>query len=442
MTTTAAPAWAPVFPLDTTINAAGHLQIGGCDAVELAERFGTPVYVYDEQTLREQCRAFLREFRARQPEAQVVYASKAGIFRALAKLVAEEGLGFDVVSGGELEILLAAGVNPSTLVFHGNNKSEAELRLAVERGVGRIVVDNFHELALLNDIANDGEKVAVSLRVSPSIDPHTHAKTTTGILDSKFGFPIETGAAADAVELAMAAPNLDLRGIHVHLGSPIFELEPYELASDVVIAFARQMEDRFGFELKEYTAGGGMAISYLEDALAPPIADYAERVVSSLRAACEKHGFPVPTLTIEPGRSIVGRAGVALYTAGARKAIPGVRTYVSVDGGMADNIRPAIYGSQYTALLANKPAEAATETVTIAGKYCESGDILIKDIALPPIDPGDIVAIPASGAYCVAMSSNYNAAYRPPIVFVSGGQAQLVRRRETVDDLMRADVDA
>ena len=237
----------------------------------------------------------------------------------------------------------------------------------------------------------------------------------------------------------MAAPNLNLRGLHVHLGSPIFEVEPFERTSDVVIGFAREMKDRYGFELREYSPGGGMAVTYVEDQPAPPIAAYAEAIVSSMTAACAKHGLPLPALHIEPGRSIVARAGVAVYAVGARKEIPCVRTYVALDGGMADNIRPAIYGSRYTALVVNKAASPAEETVTLAGKYCESGDILIKDISLPALEPGDLVAIPASGAYCIAMASNYNASLRPPIVFVAGGRARLVRRRETYEDLMRAD---
>jgi diaminopimelate decarboxylase len=434
------PPWAPVFPVDTAVNANGHLAIAGCDLVDLAREFGTPLYVFDERTIREQCRAFVQEFRSRHPATRVYYASKANLFRALASVIVSEGLGLDVVSGGELAIALAAGAAPADVAFHGNNKSDEELRAAVDAGVGRVIVDNFHELALLNDIAAGGERVAIALRVSPSIDPHTHGHTTTGILDSKFGFPIETGQAADAVQLAMAAPNLDLVGLHVHLGSPIFELEPYARASEVVVDFARKMEDTFGFEMREYSPGGGMAISYLEDTLAPPIADYAETVVSSLTDACGKFGLPVPTLSIEPGRSIVGRAGVALYTAGSRKQIPNLRTYVALDGGMADNIRPAIYGSRYTAQVANKPGAERSEVVTLAGKYCESGDILIRDITLPPLEAGDIVAIPAAGAYCTAMSSNYNAALRPPIVFLRDGKARLVRRRETFEDLMRPDV--
>lgn len=431
---------ASVFPLQTQVTAAGHLAIGGCDLVDLAGDFGTPLYVFDEETLRSQCRAFLHEFRSRYADSRVLYASKAGLFRGLAAVISSEGLGFDVVSGGELAIALGAGVHPRDIDFHGNNKSEAELRQALDAGVRCIVVDNFHELALLNDLASGGPPQQVALRVSPGIDPHTHGHTTTGTLDSKFGFPIETGAAEGAVRLAMAAPNLELTGLHVHLGSPIFELEPYARASEVVCEFATRMKERHGFTMQGYSPGGGMAVTYLDDTPAPAIADYAETIVTSLKDACARYGLPLPSLTVEPGRSIVGRAGVALYRVGSRKEIPGVRTYVALDGGMADNIRPAIYGSRYTATVVNKVRDARSKTVTLAGKYCESGDILIRDVALPPLDAGDVIAIPASGAYCLAMSSNYNAALRPAVVFVRGGEARLVRRRETFEDLMRTDV--
>jgi diaminopimelate decarboxylase len=439
-TTTELPL-ASVLPVTASISPAERLALGGCDAVELVRRFGSPLYVFDEETLRTQCRAFIQEFRQRLPETKVRYASKAYIGRALAALLKEEGLGLDVVSGGELAIALSVGFPAAEIDFHGNNKSEQELREAVSAGIGHVVVDNFHEVALLDRVAQElGRRQPVLLRLSPGVDPHTHGHTTTGILDSKFGFPIQTGAAAEAVGRALHAPGLELRGYHAHLGSPIFELEPFEQASDVMMSFAEQMVERHNFVPLEYSPGGGFAVQYLAAHPAPAIAEYAEVVNESLRRACERHHLPLPSISIEPGRSIVGRAGVALYTVGARKEIPDLRTYVSVDGGMADNIRPAIYGSEYEAIVANRPLAEAEETVTIAGKYCESGDLLIKDVRLPRLRAGDVIAIPASGAYCLSMASNYNAALKPAIVMVRNGQARLIRRRETYDDLMRTDV--
>jgi diaminopimelate decarboxylase len=419
----------------------GHLALGGCDAVELAREFGTPLYVFDEAELRETCRAYIDAFGSRYERSSVAYAAKAYLGRWLAALIAEEGLGMDIVSGGELAVAQAAGFPMERVLFHGNNKSAQELREAVAAGVGRIVIDNFHELALLGDIvAAAGRRQQVLVRISPGVDPHTHAKTTTGVLDVKFGFPIDGGEAEEAVLQALARQNLELLGLHCHLGSPIFELEPFELANQVMIAFARRMRERHGLELREYNCGGGFAAQYLRDEPPPTPDQYARAVVESLRSALAEAELPEPHLTVEPGRSIVARAGVALYTVGARKEIPGVRTYVSVDGGMADNIRPALYGARYEVLVANRATEPAAETVTIAGKYCESGDVLIKDASLPKLWAGDVLALPGSGAYCLAMASNYNLSLRPPIVLVRDGRARLVRRRETYEDLLRTEV--
>jgi diaminopimelate decarboxylase len=347
----------------------------------------------------------------------------------------------DVVSGGELAVARAGGFPMDRVHFHGNNKSAQELREAVQAGVGHIVIDNFHELALLSGVLDGlGARQTVLIRLSPDVDAHTHAKTTTGVLDTKFGFPIEGGQAEEAVVEALAQPNLEVVGLHCHLGSPIFDMEPYRLANDVMITFAARMGERHGLELREYSPGGGFAAQYTRDQAAPSPGEYAATVVDSLRMALQREGLPEPRLFVEPGRALVARAGVALYTVGARKEIAGVRTYVAVDGGMADNIRPAMYGSRYEALVANRATELATERVTIAGKYCESGDVLIKDIELPKLWAGDVLALPASGAYQVMMASNYNLAPRPPIVLVREGRARLVRRRETYEDLMRADV--
>ncbi len=435
------PALQPIFPRTASLSTEGHLTIGGCDAVGLAREYGTPLYVFDELELRESMRAYRRAFEARHDHVRVLYASKAYLAPWIAAIAREEGLGFDAVSGGELAVLLAAGVPGDAVDLHGNNKSERELREALAADVRRIVVDNLYELELLDRLARDaGRRQAILLRLSPGIDPHTHAKTTTGTLDSKFGIPIATGDAERAVRRAMELSGVELVGLHCHLGSPIFDTEPYVQASEVMIGFASEMRERYGFELREYSPGGGFAAWYVREQPAPPPEAYADAIVTSLGRECERRGLPLPALTVEPGRALVARAGVALYTVGAIKRVPGVRTFVAVDGGMADNIRPAMYGSRYEVMLASRPGDGEPEIVTIAGKYCESGDLLARDVALPPLRPGDLLAMPAAGAYQIAMASNYNMALKPAIVVVRDGVARLVRRRETYDDLMRTDV--
>jgi diaminopimelate decarboxylase len=429
-----------VFPDTASVNAQGHLTIGGCSALDLADEHGTPVYILDEATLRNRCRSFVQEFSQRCPDVQVLYASKAYINPALARLFDEEGLGLDVVSGGELAVARAADFPLEKVYFHGNNKTPDELEEAVKLGIGRVVVDSFHELDLLNRIAADaGKSQNILIRVSPGIDPHTHAYTTTGIIDSKFGFSIQTGDAARAIRQALAAPNLDLRGLHFHLGSPIFELEPYQAATDLVLRFAAGFREE-GLELQEFSPGGGFAIAYTRDQQPPAIAEYAKAIVETLEATCNELGLARPALLVEPGRSIIGPAGVALYRIGAIKDIPGVRKYVSVDGGMGDNIRPALYQASYEVLSAGKADQPDSEKVTIAGKYCESGDVLASDIMLPTAEPGDIIAIPAAGAYCPSMASNYNLNPRPPMVLVKDGQSRVIRRRESYQDLMLCDL--
>jgi diaminopimelate decarboxylase len=431
---------ASLFPFSAVVNEQDHLVLGGCSSVDLASEFGTPLYVYDEETLRGMCREFTREFSSRYGNAKVVYASKAYINPALARLMAEEGLGLDVVSGGELAVAQSVDFPPEDIYFHGNNKTPDELQMALEYGVGRIVVDNHHELRVLDDLARQNGTVQdVWLRVSPSVDPHTHVHTTTGTLDSKFGLAIDTGDAAEAIRGALAAPNLNLVGLHFHLGSPIFELEPYSIAIDTVLTFASQFVDE-GLRLEEFCPGGGFAIGYVTQQLPPAIADYAEVIANSVKTRCADLGFDAPRLVIEPGRAIVGRAGVALYTVGATKDIPNIRKYVSLDGGMGDNIRPALYEANYEAVVANKMSVPGDETVTLAGKFCESGDVLVRDVRLPSMEAGDIVAIPSSGAYAPSMASNYNLNPRPAIVMVKGGNARLIRRRETYADMMAADI--
>ncbi len=431
---------ADLFPVTAGVTPGGHLSIGGLDTVDLAAELGTPLYIYDEATLRGMCREFVGEFTSRYQKTTVAYASKAFINPALAMLAEEEGLGLDVVSGGELAVAMAVDFPMERVYFHGNNKTPDELRMALDAGIGRIVVDGLYELELLDELAaGAGRKQEIMLRLSPGVDPHTHAKTTTGILDSKFGISIDTDDAERAVRQALASKNLDLVGLHCHLGSPIFDLEPYSIAIDAMLTFAAGFKSE-GLELREFSPGGGFAIGYVTSQLPPPIADYAEVITRTLKARSRDLGLGEPRLVIEPGRAIVGRAGVALYTVGAVKDIPTVRKYVSLDGGMGDNIRPAMYEAVYEAVVANRMTEQSDENVTLVGKFCESGDYLIRDIALPVMEQGDVVAIPSSGAYAPSMASNYNLNARPPIVLVNDGAFRMIRRRETYEDMMRADV--
>jgi len=428
-----------LFPLTAEVGDRGHLIIGGCDTVELANKFGTPLYLFDELNLRSKCAEFKAEFSQRYADTTVIYACKAFINRALALIFKEEGLGLDVASAGELHIAQSAGFPMDRVDFNGSNKSAEEIRLALNCHVGRIVVDNFHELTMLGEIAREtGITPDILLRLSPGVDPHTHKFLATGVVDSKFGFPLFSGE--KAVAQAISTSNLNLVGLHFHIGSLIFEVEPYRESIEFILGFAAEMKQKYGFELRELNIGGGFAIQYTVDAPAPPISAYAEAITSNIISKCRELKLALPRLVIEPGRAIVGQAGVALYRVGVVKDITGVRCYVSVDGGMADNIRPALYGSKYEAVVANKVSEKGVSKVTIAGKFCESGDILVKDINLPPISAGDVIAIPDCGAYCLSMASNYNASVKPAIVLVKEGKARLIRRRETFDDLTRCDL--
>lgn len=429
--------YAEILPLTAAADDAGRLSIGGCDLRELADRFGTPLYVYDEHSIREACRAYRGAFEAELPSVRVLYAAKAWLSPALTRILVEEGLGMDVVSGGELHTALAGGMPAEQIGFHGNAKGVDELEQALDAGVGRIIVDNDDELDTLDRLTRERNAAqTIMLRITPGVNARTHVKTTTGLRDSKFGFPLPSGQAAAAVERALAAPGLDLSGFHIHLGSPIYDLQPYRDGIAVAAGFAAEMQERHGYRWREFSPGGGFAIGYTDDRLPPTHAAYAEAVSGALRAACEDHGLPLPEVHIEPGRSVVGRAGVALYSVVSRKEIPGTRTYVAVDGGMADNVRPAMYDSQYRALAAERMRAPAERTVTIAGKFCESGDVLVHDAALPDLQPGELIAMPAAGAYQLAMESNYNLALRPAVVLVRDGEARLARRRQTFEDLL------
>ena len=430
-----------LFPLAAEVNKEGHLVIGGCDVVDLVSEFGTPLYLFDESTLRHKCCEFKDEFGKYHPDTLVIYASKAFLNRALAVIFKEEGLGLDVVSGGELNTARSVDFPLDKVYFHGNNKTPAELSLALDWEVGRIVVDNFYELELLDRLARKrGINQNILLRLNPGVDPHTHQYTTTGTIESKFGFPLATGQAEEAVNRASSASNLNLVGLHFHLGSPISEMQPYELAIELVLKFARGMSQKFGFDLSEFDIGGGFAVPCTVDSIVPTIADYAQAITGKLDSLISELELSRPRLIVEPGRAIAGQAGVALYKVGAVKEIPGIKKYVCVDGGMSDNIRPALYGARYEALAANKALGSERNMVTIAGKLCESGDILVKDIKLATVRPGDVIAIPVCGTYSIPMASNYNAVPRPAIVMVKEGRARLIRRRETYQDLMSLDL--
>ena len=433
---------AEVLPISASVNDTGRLAIQDRDVREIVEEFGSPLYIFDEATIRGMCREFVGNFRRFYPQTDIEYSTKAFSNPAVLKIIEDEGLHIDVVTGGELAFALAADFPAEKINFHGNNKVRDELREAVEADIGRITIDSFHEIELLNEVAGElGKTQAVNLRLSPSIDPHTHRLTTTGVLDSKFGFSIETGDAEKAVDAALSQPNLDVTGLHFHLGSPLFELEPYEEAIEYVCAFAARMKWVHHLDMEEFSPGGGMAIGYLSSKLPPTIAEYAETITTSLKSSCTKYGLDEPRLIIEPGRSIVGRAGVAVYTVGGIKRIPHVRTYVSVDGGMGDNIRPALYEAEYEVMSVDDPLGEPVQKVTIAGKFCESGDVLARDVDLPELNTDDLLALPASGAYCVPMASNYNLQARPAIVLVTEqSEARLIRRRETYADLLATSI--
>lgn len=424
------------------VNNLNHLEIGGCDAVELAKEFGTPLYVMDEGLIRENCRRFLSSMRSLHENSEVIYAGKAFLTIEMCRIIKEEGLCLDVVSGGELYIAIKAQFPAKKIYFHGNNKSYEELKMAIEYGVGRIVIDNFYELELLRDLTKKypGKKIKVLLRLTPGIEAHTHDYIKTGQFDSKFGFGMENGHAIMAVESALSIKGLKLMGFHCHIGSQIFDDEPFKDAAEIMIKFAKNVKDQYGFNTREIDFGGGFGIRYLETDKPLPVEDYINTLVTSVKENCNKYGLPVPKLLIEPGRAIVGEAGITLYTIGAIKNIPGIRKYVSVDGGMSDNIRPALYGAQYSAVVANKANSPKEEKVSIAGKCCESGDMLIWDIDLPKIEPGDIIAVFSTGAYHYSMASNYNMIPKPAVVFVKDGTARLVVRRQTYEDLLSNEV--
>ena len=412
------------------------MEVGGCDLVDLAHRHGTPLYVYDEETVRRRSAEYIA---AMDSAGEVLYSAKAFASPRFLRIVAEEGLGLDVVSAGELHLALKSGFPKERIKFLGNNKSREDIGSALDAGA-TIVIDGFHEFDVLSDAVQNGRRVPVMLRISPGVKPDTHDHISTGQLDSKFGFSVESGAARQAVVTALAHPKLELVGLHSHIGSQIFALGAYERAMEIMLDLLVQLRDELHFEPRALGAGGGLGIAYTSDDDPPTPRQFVETVRHALDSGCASRGLQVPQLVVEPGRSIAGPAGVALYTVGSIKDIPGVRRYVAVDGGMGDNIRPKLYGARYEAFLASGPEQPDAGRVTIAGKYCESTDILITDIDMPELSTGDVICVPAAGAYCLAMASNYNGMPRPEVVLVRDGKAEVMRRRETFDDLVAAEV--
>ncbi|MBC8535596.1 diaminopimelate decarboxylase [Feifania hominis] len=424
------------------VNEKNHLTIGGVDAVELAEQYGTPLYVMDEDLIRENCRLYrdsVQEFYG--GHGRVLYASKAFCCKAICKVVSEEGLGVDVVSAGELHTALSAGVPAEHICFHGNNKPADEIEFGILSGVGRFVVDNPDELALLDSLAGKaGRRVKILLRITPGTDAHTHDFIKTGQIDSKFGMAIENGLAMEFTKAAYRMKNLDVCGIHCHIGSQIFELEPFTYTARVMLSFMADVRRECGETMSELNLGGGFGIKYVEGDQPVAYHRYLEQVAKEIDAVCAELDFPRPFIYLEPGRSIVGSAGVTLYTVGSVKEIPGIRTYVSVDGGMTDNPRYALYQAKYEVLVANRAGDDADWRVTVAGRCCESGDLIGENLPIQQVNSGDYLAVLATGAYNYSMSSNYNRVQKPAVVFLKGGKSRVAVRRESLDDILKNDL--
>lgn len=429
---------AMIFPITTKTNKSGHLEIGGIDVLALEKKFGTPLYVVDEKTIRNNIQEYKKAFQ-KYHDFRMIYASKALCVKSILKIMDSEAVGIDISSSGELFTAIKAGCNPKTIYFHGNNKSEDEITQGIKSKIGYFVVDNFDELDLLAKTARKlNSKVNILLRVNPGIEAHTHDFIKTGIIDSKFGFA--KGEVLQAVVFALKKENLNFMGLHSHIGSQIFDSKPYAAEIDELLKIALEIKKLFCVDCKEINIGGGIGILYTEKDATPNIKLFADKVISSVKNLSKKYGLRLPKIVIEPGRSLVGRAGVTLYKVGTIKKIPDIRTYVLVDGGMADNIRPIIYGAKYSAVIANKAKLKPKEKVTIAGRFCESGDVLIKDILLPKVEKGDIIAVACTGAYNYSMASNYNRVSRPAMVLVNKGKAKIIVRRESCEDIIRNDL--
>lgn len=424
------------------INEKGHLTIGGCDTVDLANEYGTPLYVLDENTIRNTCKAYVSSFaKYYDGNGMPMYASKALSCLELCRIVNEEGLGLDVVSGGELYTALKAGVPAENIHFHGNNKTSEEIIMALQNNVGKIVVDNLEELELLNTIAEKLNKVAnISFRIKPGVDAHTHDFIKTGQIDSKFGFALETGEAYNAVKTAITYENICLKELHCHIGSQIFDIEPFVTAAEIMMDFIEKIRNELNVTISQLNLGGGFGIKYTDADTPVPYSNYMEKVSVAVKAKAKEYDIPVPYIFIEPGRSIVGEAGITLYTVGSVKTIPDVRTYVAINGGMTDNIRYALYKSEYTVVNASKANEEPSMNVTVAGRCCESGDLIQENVDIANTTSGDILAVLSTGAYNYSMASNYNRVPKPAMVMVKDGKARLIIKRETYDDLIKNDI--
>ncbi|HAT4243554.1 diaminopimelate decarboxylase [Clostridium perfringens] len=415
-----------------------ELYVGGVKASALSKEYGTPLYVIDEELVRSNCRRYYNAMKCEERGNRVTYAGKAFINMSMCNLVNEENLYLDVVSGGEIYTAYKAGFPLERIYFHGNNKSDYEIDLGVRLGIGRFIVDNIHELEVLNSIAQEyGRVQKVYLRITPGVEAHTHEYIKTGQLDSKFGFPVIGDTVYDAIKRAMELEYIELNGLHCHIGSQIFDLEPFEDTTEIMLNLINDIKETLGYEIKELDLGGGFGIYYTEGDKPKEIEEYCSVIINKADEICRKLNMNVPILSIEPGRSIVGNAGLTLYTVGAIKEIPNIRKYVSVDGGMSDNIRPALYSANYESLIANRVFDNSKEIVTVAGKCCESGDVLLNSIEMPRMETGDILAIMSTGAYGHSMANNYNRIPKAAVVSVSNGISKVMCKRETYEDLLR-----
>jgi diaminopimelate decarboxylase len=423
------------------INGKGHLVVGGCDTADLAEEFGTPLYIMDEAHIRDICKQYKETFIDPYPGNEVLYAGKAFLTLAMVRVIIQEGLGLEVGSGGELFTALQAGFDPARICFTGNNKSRAEIEAAVRAGVRRVILDNPNELDTLEAVCGElGQTIAVVPRITPNIEAHTHEYIQTGKLDSKFGQAILTGRAMELIQKIAQKKHVVLKGVHCHIGSQIFEIEAFRKSAQIMMSFVREIKEKTGIELEELDLGGGFGIYYSEGDDPQPIDGFAKAIMETVRQEAEKQGLTMLRVTVEPGRSVVGTGGSTLYTVGDVKVIPEVRTYVAIDGGMTDNPRYALYQARYEVALANRMNDPLTITAAIAGKCCESGDMIARDVRLPEAAPGDLLIVPSTGAYNYSMSSNYNRLPKPAVVLVNGGKADVIVKRETLDDIIRNDV--
>lgn len=425
-----------------SVNEKGHLAVGGIDTVELADQYGTPLYVMDEDLIRDTVRRFKASIDKYYGGAGLVcYASKAFCCKAMCRIMKEEGIGLDVVSGGELYTAASVDFPMEDVCFHGNNKTDEELSLALEKKVGRIIVDNIYELERLDKLAEKaGVTASIMYRIKPGIDAHTHDFVKTGQIDSKFGFALETGEAFEAVKAAIKLPNIDLVGLHCHIGSQIFDIDPFVHAAEVMLGFIAKIKNELGFEVKQLNLGGGFGIKYVDSDTPVAYEKYMENVSVKVKEVCTEKGIAQPFILIEPGRSVAAPAGITLYKVGGIKEIPNIRTYVSIDGGMCDNPRYALYKSQYDIEVADRAGEPKTESITLAGKCCESGDLIGENMPVQHVEAGDTIAVLATGAYNYSMSSNYNRIPKPAVVMVANGKSRIVVKRETMEDIIRNDV--